>query len=386
MNVILRAPLLSISGYGIHSRQVFEWLTTIPEVNITVDIVKWGMTAWDINPDSQNGLIGKIMAASKPIEGKYDMSFQVQLPDEWDSNLAKKNIGISAFVETDRCNPAWIDKCNEMDAVIVPSTFTKTVAKRSGNLITPIYVIPEWYNEKIDNENITPIAIKPSPKFNFLMIGTITGRSANNDRKNLFYGIKWFCEKFKDNKKVGLVLKTSYGRGTTIDKKMTTDTIENILNEVRTGKFPKVNILHGNMTQEEIASIYKHKKINCLLAPTRGEGYGLPIIEAAASGMPVVATGWSGHTDFLEDGYYTKLDYSLKAISEDRVDSRIFIKGTRWASIDELDFKQKLQKVVDNYQLHLNKASKLQKNIKKNFSKPSVIRAYNSLYEKLKGD
>jgi glycosyltransferase involved in cell wall biosynthesis len=377
MKVIIRAPLLSISGYGIHSRQVFEWLSTIPDIDITADIVNWGMTAWNLNKNDHDGLIGKIMASSKQIEGTYDMSFQVQLPDEWDSNLAKKNIGISAFVETDRCNPQWIDKCNEMDAIIVPSTFTKTVAKISGPLETPVYVVPEWYNEKIDTD-IKPLQIKLNSKFNFLMIGTVTGRSPDNDRKNLFYGIKWFCEKFKGDKKVGLVLKTSFGKGTTIDRQMTINTIQNILNEVRPGKFPKVNILHGNMTETDIASIYCHKKINCLLAPTRGEGYGLPIIEAASSGMPVVATGWSGHTDFLKDDYYTKLDYTLGNISKDRIDNRIFMKGTRWANVNEDDFKMKIKDVVDNYPIHLDNAKILQNSIKQNFSKSSVIQTYNS--------
>ena len=69
MRVILRAPLLSISGYGIHSRQVFEWLYSIPGIDITVDIVKWGMTSWNLNAEDYDGTIGKIMSASKPIEG-----------------------------------------------------------------------------------------------------------------------------------------------------------------------------------------------------------------------------------------------------------------------------------------------------------------------------
>jgi len=43
-------------------------------------------------------------------------------------------------------------------------------------------------------------------------------------------------------------------------------------------------------------------QVKALVALTRGEGYGLPILEAAASGLPVIATGWSGHMDFLKLG------------------------------------------------------------------------------------
>ena len=131
MRVLLRAPLLTLSGYGVHSRQIFEWLyEKRSEIDLTVECLNWGRTSWLVNPDLEDGLIGKIMSCSKNMtKEKYDISFQVQLPDEWDESLAHKNVGISAFVETDRCNPAWIDKCNNMDMIIVPSTFTKNVNK-----------------------------------------------------------------------------------------------------------------------------------------------------------------------------------------------------------------------------------------------------------------
>ena len=381
MRVLLRAPLLSLSGYGIHSRQIFEWLESIPDVDLSVEVLKWGMTSWLINDDSESGLVGRIMQKSKGIETPYDVSVQVQLPDEWDTSLGKKNIGVSAFVETDRCNPQWIDKCNEMDAIVVPSTFVKNVVKRSGNLETPITVIPEWYNEEIDK--VAPkdyLKFNLNPKFNFLMIGTITSRVPDDDRKNIFYGIKWFCEAFEGDKKVGLVLKANFGRGTKIDRKMTKETIENVIREVRPGKFPKITVVHGNMTQEEIARLYKHPKIKCLVSPTKGEGYGLPLIESAASGLPVVATGWSGHNEFLTKGKYLDIDYVLKEIGKNRIDNRIFMEGTRWANVSENDFKRKIKDLKDNYQIHVKNAKNLELSVRQDFNKDSVIQQYNEFF------
>ena len=66
-----------------------------------------------INPDSYGGMVERIMRCSRELQPPYDISFQVQLPDEWDPSLAKKNVGITAFVETDKCSSAWINKCNE---------------------------------------------------------------------------------------------------------------------------------------------------------------------------------------------------------------------------------------------------------------------------------
>ena len=91
--VLLRAPLLTNSGYGVHSRQVFSWLSSRKDIDLTVECLQWGRTSWLVNPSLEKGLIGKIMNHSKPhTDGKYDVSFQVQLPDEWDPNLGKKNI------------------------------------------------------------------------------------------------------------------------------------------------------------------------------------------------------------------------------------------------------------------------------------------------------
>jgi glycosyltransferase involved in cell wall biosynthesis len=380
MRVLLRAPLLTQSGYGVHSRQVFEWLETIPNIDLTVEVLQWGTTTWILDKDYQDGLIGRIMNKSKEISPPYDLTFQVQLPDEWDTKLGKKNVGISAYVETDRCSQKWIDSTNKMDAVIVPSNFTKDLIMRSGNINKEINVIPEWFNDNISRKVKSNFHF--NKKFNFLMVGTVTSRNPDDDRKNILYGIKWFCETFKDNKQVGLILKICFGKGTSIDRNITIDMIKNVLREVRKNDFPKVTLLHGNLTQKEVAGLYNHSRIKCFLAPTKGEGYGLPIIEAAASGLPVVATNWSGHLDFLNNKFI-KVDYDLVPINASKIDNRIFSEGTRWASVNETSFKRSLLDAHINIKNHEMIAKKLSKEVKSKFSKKAIINKYNNFLKKM---
>ena len=88
-----------------------------------------------------------------------------------------------------------------------------------------------------------------------------------------------------------------------------------------------VYLLHGAMSDDEIAGLYRNDKIKALVAPTRGEGYGLPLLEAAASGLPVMATNWSGHKDFLNTGKWINFDYRLQDVAKQKIDNNIFAAG-----------------------------------------------------------
>jgi len=343
MNICVRGPLLSMSGYGNHTRQVYRWLSLHQEHKIATQILPWGITPWHVNPNSENGMIGKIMTESTTMEATgFDLSFQVQLPNEWDPNLAKFNVGVTAAVETDICNPAWIQCCNRMNLIVVPSHHTKQTIETSGTLTTPIVVIPESFPDSLSEKNIKPFELDVKTKFNFLIFGQITGNNAFIDRKNTFFALKWIVEEFANDPDVGIIIKTNHGRNTTIDRKSCSRMLRKIGAELNS-TIP-VYLLHGTMSDHELAGLYRSDSIKALVAPTRGEGYGLPLLEAAATGLPVLATNWSGHKDFLNAGKWIKFDYKLSDVPKEKIDSAIFIEGSKWAEVDEADFKNKIRK------------------------------------------
>lgn len=375
--VVFRAPLLSLSGYGTHSRQIFRWILS-HNVDLICHSVPWGNTTWNVIPSAEEGIIGKILERSKIDSGPFDVSFQLQLPDEWDPNLAEKNVGISACVESDKCNPQWIECCNKMTAVVTPSEHIRKTLERTagGGLRAPIYVIPEAYFDSIRKDDAVDLGLDFETNFNFLVVGQITGTNPWNDRKNIFLTLKWMCELFSDDSDVGIIVKSNSGRGTRIDRNITERTLKQVLNEVRKGPYPKVYLMHGFMTEREMASIYKHPSVRCFVSLTRGEGFGLPTLEAAASGIPVIATDWSGHLDFMKLGKFIPVSCDIKEVHESRVDNRIWIKGSKWAEPREEDAKKKLRRFREKPNVPEEWAKDLQKIILNTHSQESIEREY----------
>ena len=359
-NVVVRAPLLTMSGYGVHSRQLYKWLEKKEGVNIHSNIVPWGRTSWLLNEQWDSGVIGRIMQSSAGNGPRPDVSFQLQLPNEWDPNLAPINIGITAAVETDVCNPQWVECCNRMTAVVVPSQHTANVLNSSGKITVPLHVVGESFIDECVTAE--PSKLSLDTKFNFLVLGQLTDHNPYHDRKNVMFTLRWLCEAFADDQDVGIIIKTNSGKGTKIDRRVTRNVLQNVLKEIRPGLFPRVHFLHGHMDPDEIAGLYKEESVKALVSATRGEGFGLPLLEAAACDLPVIATNWSGHLDFPDQ----------------RCDQNIFMKGARWAEPDEESFKSIVQKFRKKPEKPQQWATELGKNVRDKFSQESICKQYDA--------
>lgn len=378
--VILRAPVFTLSGYGTHARQIATWLIDKHdrgEIELFVQALNWGHTPWVLDAERFDGLVGRLHARSMVPKEKADVSIQLQLPNEWDPAIADVNIGVTAAVESDRCNPAWVVACNRMTHVVVPSQHIQRTLAASGPLTVPVTVVPEAFPSKLVTAVSEDVLGDVSTSFNFLVFGQITG-DIKTDRKNTFLTLKWLSDAFAGCKDVGIVLKTNMGRHTKIDRMNTVNALSQTLQSIRGGKKAgvPVHLVHGELSEEQVKGLYTHPSIKALVTATRGEGWGLPILEAAACALPIIATDWSGHLDFMNEGKFIKLAHDLKNIPRERVDNQIWVEGSKWAEVREDDFKRKVAKFRESPTIPKQWATELATKVQEKFSLDSICKAY----------
>jgi ADP-heptose:LPS heptosyltransferase/glycosyltransferase involved in cell wall biosynthesis len=373
IRTLLKAPVLTQSGYGVHSRQIFDALASDPLFDVHVESLNWGNCSHLTENTEQkkkiNQCIEKALVAKHQNQENYDLFIHITIPNEYERK-GKFNVGVTAGVETDRVSHVWIQKCNEMDLNIVPSEHSKKVlqetvidwenpnTKQRGSfkLEKPIVVCSEGIDTNLfkprqEEELVGLSKLELESDFNFLHVGQWGNGGFGEDRKNIALMLKYFIETFRGRKDVGLVLKTNMSRNSEADYTAIMARLENLKQAVGVpqNECPPIYLVHANLTNEEMSQLYKHPKIKAFITLTHGEGFGIPVAEAAASGLPILATNWSGHLDILKDGKFLPLEYELKEIPESVVWDPILIKGSRWANVKEDDVKRKMEKIAKSY-------------------------------------
>ena len=389
LRVLLKAPMLTQSGYGVHSKQILQALLSDPLFDVFCENINWGICSFSVSDSQEFQTIKKLI--HKRVEAhnnqeNWDLAIMVTIPNEF-QKLGKINIGVTAGIETDRISPTWINKINEVDLTIVPSEHSKNVIQNTfvqwkdnntGNngqmsVEKPVVVCNEGVDCKIFrklkheelNENVKKLDFESD--FNFLHIGQWGAGSFGEDRKNISNLVKYFIETFKNRKDVGLVLKVNMAKNSMLDELNVKNRIELVKQGYKKEELPPIYLLHGYMTDEEMASLYNHHKIKAFISLTHGEGFGLPLLEAAACELPILVTGWSGHLDFLKNNKFIPLRFTLKEIPDAAVWNDILVKGSRWAEVDENDVKQRMEKIVKAPFKPKEWAKELSLDIKNNF-------------------
>jgi glycosyltransferase involved in cell wall biosynthesis len=409
--ILVRGPVLSRSGYGEQARFAIRSLREYEDrFDIYIAPTNWGMLSWTWEDTDERRWIDRVIEKTMifetqngnvPGNEKYDISLQITIPNEWDRSLASYNVGYTAGIETDRASAMWIQKCLEMDKIVVVSNHAKDVFYNSaygmkdanGNVIelkvdkseamhpeivSVGYPVKDTESVKFDHNFKT--------KFNFLTIAQW------GIRKNLESTIGWFVQEFKDNEDVGLIVKASMQNTSNIDRAASIQRIKNLLkSDSLKDRKCKVYLLHGDMTEEEMNGLYQHRSVKGFINLAHGEGFGLPIFEAAYHKVPVVAMGWSGHTDFLympekkKKGKkekkemvacFAKVNHQLGQVQPEALWQGVIEEGANWAYPLEKSYKIALRDVYDKYKSHKKTANDLNKYLRAKFTNANQYRQF----------
>lgn len=230
---------------------------------------------------------------SKPFQ-MGDTGLLYGFPNAFSSIMNKNKIGFTMF-ETDKLprggdandwagksgNPE--DNCNKMDLLLVPSQHNKELFKKEGVTI-PIEVV----NLGFDPDVFQKIDRPKRDTFTFLMLATLT------IRKNPGMVLAAFLELFKDRPDVRLVLKTQSGT----------------LGHIQL-PYKNVIIIDEHSTVEQLKWYYRDA--DAFVFPTRGEGFGLPPLEAMATGLPTIIANHTGMAEFANAKYNYPISVASKA-------------------------------------------------------------------------
>lgn len=391
LNLLYIAPVSSQSGYGHHAADIARAIIKSDKYNVTVIATQWGMTPNSaLNEKNENDKIIIDRLLKSNLNSQPDILVQLGLPTEFNP-IAKYNIGITAGVETNLCSPQFIEGMNKMQLVIVPSNFIKQVFEISSynkmNKYTnqiegilkcevPIEVLFEGADIEVykkTNEihkDILDEINKIPENFLFLFVGHWLQGTLGNDRKDLGMLIKTFFQTFRNlPAPPALLLKTSRGNFSSSDREDIINRIQKIRELFnKKDELPNVYVLHGDLTDEEMNSLYNHPKIKTHVSFTHGEGFGRPLLEASLSGKPIIAPNWSGHTDFLKPELSTLLSGKLIDVDESVIWEPIIIRNSKWFQVDYNYASQMLKDIKRNYKLYLEKALKQKNYSRDNFN------------------
>ena len=114
--ILVRAPILSQSGYGEQARFALRALRSREDLfDIFIVPIAWGKTGWIWEETEFRAWMDERITLTQVLiqrkELKVDMSLQITIPNEFE-RLAPINIGYTAGIETNKCSPQWLPKCN----------------------------------------------------------------------------------------------------------------------------------------------------------------------------------------------------------------------------------------------------------------------------------
>lgn len=221
-----------------------------------------------------------------------DIDICYTLPNNFrDRFVLKSKLKLAIFNYESSVVPIeWKKSLDYIDFVLPSSNFVSHIFKNNGwndNKIKTLHLGVDWEQFSL----ATPQNIPGLNKYVFLNI------SIPHFRKNIDLTLESYYKSFSANDDVSLIIKTSLKKPSKRFECDVVDIIKNAQKKAGKSSLPKVHVITDNYLN--IAPLYKAS--NCLFSMSAFEGFGLPMLEAVASGIDVIAPKSTGQIDFLNE-------------------------------------------------------------------------------------
>jgi glycosyltransferase involved in cell wall biosynthesis len=379
------APVQTFSGYGARSRDVAKAIIELKKDEWDIKIIpcRWGNTPMnfiDENPEWK--FLEEYFIPQLTLQP--DIMFWITIPSEA-QKTGKWNCLITAGIESTLAPGEWVEGCNRMNVILGSSKHSIEVLKNSkfekrDNNTQQVVGKIEWnVDSEVLFEGANTEVYKPvkstfelpniKENFAYLFVGHWIGNGPiGEDRKNISLLVKGFYETFKNkNNPPALILKTSTVGSSYTDRNDIIKRIQAIKSTVKASKFPNIYLLHGEFSDTEMNEIYNHPKIKAMVSLTKGEGFGRPLLEFSLTNKPILTTGWSGHTDYLNPEFTTLLKGNLTKIHPS-VANNMLLADAEWFSVDYSQLGHYLKDMFENYKNYTDKGKRQGYHSRTNFS------------------
>jgi glycosyltransferase involved in cell wall biosynthesis len=208
-----------------------------------------------------------------------------------------------AMFESDRLPPHYVRFLNaEVDFVWVPSGWGRDVLIANGVASERVDIVPLGVDANAFHTYMRRNSDRSRP-FRFLAVGKFEERKGYNEL------LKAFTAAFGNSADVQLVIKADYFLDFENKKKVFAEMVASF-------GISNVRLMEGNWAREQLFGLYSC--CDAFVFPSRSEAWGLPAIEAVATGLPIISTFYSGHTEFLQfvESSLFKISTTLQPIDD----------------------------------------------------------------------
>lgn len=371
---IVSAPPDTYSGYGARSRDFIKALVELKSSEWEIKLLsqRWGSCPWGFLEDNKQewGWMKELILVNNQLAQQPDYWFQITVPNEFQAVGKLYSCGVTAGIETTLCDPTWIEGINRMNLTLVSSNHAKKVFEeskfevkdKSGRAVSkleltkPVEVLFEgldiskyFFKETLEKTEVVKSLDQIKEDFCFLFVGHWMHGEVGHDRKNVGYMIKTFLETYKNKKdRPALILKAVQVGASIMDRDEILLRINSIRNSTK-GDLPSIYLLHGELEDTDMNDLYNHPKVKAMVSFTKGEGFGRPLLEFTQSKKLVIASGWSGHTDFLDPQYSYLLSGELHQLHQSSVIPNMLLAEAGWFQPDNIQVLKMWKEVYEDY-------------------------------------